>query len=123
MTKEIIIDGIDVSKCEAFFKANKTCYNCYACEGSNCYFKQLKRLEQENKELEKQLLEDKILDEHIESLSQEDTYRSALEEIRVIAKFNQFYNPEDLLINGDIGQIQNLKMTEIYNKINEVLNV
>ena len=32
-------------------KANKTCYNCYACEGSNCYYKQLKRLEQENKEL------------------------------------------------------------------------
>jgi hypothetical protein len=50
MTEEIIIDGIDVSKCEVFFKANKTCYNCYACEGSDCYFKQLKRKEQENKE-------------------------------------------------------------------------
>lgn len=50
-----------------------------------------------------------------------NNYRSALEEIREIAKFNQFYNPEYLLINGDIGQIQDLKMTEIYNKINEVL--
>ena len=54
MTEEIIIDNIDVSKCEAFFKANKTCYNCYACEGSDCYFKQLKRLEQENKELKEE---------------------------------------------------------------------
>ena len=48
-------------------------------------------------------------------------HKQALEEIREIAKFNQFYNPEKLLINGDIGQIQNLKMTEIYNKINEAL--
>jgi hypothetical protein len=58
----------------------------------------------------------------IENLKQENKeMKSALEEIREIAKFNQFYNPEDLLINGDIGQIQDLKMTEIYNRINECL--
>ena len=61
-------------------------------------------------------------DWQLNAFKQRDKYRQALEEIRDIAKFNQFYNPEILLINGDIGQIQNLKMTEIYNKINEVLN-
>lgn len=47
---------------------------------------ELAELEQENKELRQQLLEDKILDEHIESLSREDNYRSALEEIRKAKK-------------------------------------
>ena len=91
-------------------------------------YKQLKRLEQENKELEENQCHFSTC-EHIDAeiaryakLSKSFlNYRSALEEIREIAKFNQFYNPEYLLINGDIGRIQNLKMTEVYNKINEVL--
>ena len=52
------------------------------CEKDN----KIIELEQENKELKKQLLEDKILDEHIESLSQEDIYRTALEKIREIIR-------------------------------------
>ena len=78
------------------------------------------RLKQENEELKKQL---EFSRTHKTVLDAERIkYKQALEEIREIAKFNQFYNPEKLLINGDIGQIQDLKMTEIYNKINEALN-
>lgn len=85
-----------------FCQENKDCYykqlqgikqqNLEIIERANAYPKivilanerlnKIARLEQENKELKEQLLEDKILDEHIESLSQEDIYRSALEEIR-----------------------------------------
>lgn len=122
-------------------------YNCYAC--GNCNGKEdYINLEKHHKGLRKQFDElvkrNNTLSLRIEELEKEneelkkkkDEYYlktldyeakisyliQALEEIREIAKFNQFYNPEKLLINGDIGQIQNLKMTEIYNKINEVLN-
>lgn len=145
MTEEIIIDGVDVAGCEHY----TTMEDCdgihdlceqlddYCSIKKNCYYKQLKQAENTVNECHKYLAE---LEDKIERLEQENqelkelnkkicedwekeikAYWNALEEIREIAKFNQFYNPEDLLINGDIGQIQDLKMTEIYNKINEVL--
>lgn len=109
MTEEIIIDGIDVSKCEVFFKANKTCYNCYACEGSDCYFKQLKRKEQEN----------------AEQVTIAENYRSALEDIREkIKSLNKdicnncgWYNTDNCQPNGYVCH----DLIEIQNKINEVL--
>ena len=56
--KQIIIDGVDVSGCEFYNKDDKTCrevngkYDTDICEfdkckNSNCYYKQLKRKEQE----------------------------------------------------------------------------
>lgn len=60
---KIIIDGIDVSKCEYYGKCSTyCCIDEELCSGnSNCYFKQLKRKEQEyedykiaNAELEKE---------------------------------------------------------------------
>lgn len=62
MTEEIIIDGIDVSGCNFRLERDnkQKCECCHAtgfgvicdCEAwHNCYYKQLKRLEQENKEL------------------------------------------------------------------------
>ena len=66
--KEIIIDGVDVSECYGYVHNAKE-YDCgetyskfhyrYCEENPNCYFKQLKRKEQENKKLkedEKSLL-------------------------------------------------------------------
>ena len=84
-------------------------------EEANKFKENCKRLEQENKELKEQLLEDKILDEHIESLSREDIYRSALEEINKIA--------EPRFVNGlnEEADLCNLTMDRIQNKINEVL--
>lgn len=60
--KEIIIDGVDVSKCYGYVHNAKE-YDCgetyskfhyrYCEENPNCYFKQLKRKEQECEELKK----------------------------------------------------------------------
>ena len=60
--KQIIIDGVDVSWCEYYNKDDKTCREVNGnydtdicefdkCENSNCYYKQLKRKEQEYEEL------------------------------------------------------------------------
>lgn len=64
MTEEIIIDGIDVSKCKYYtdnvdYLSNKdwTCraemFNTCCEDYPNCYFKQLKRKEQECEEYRK----------------------------------------------------------------------
>lgn len=54
--KEIIIDGVDVSGCSELFKTTQrpqcALIDQYYCETNpDCYYKQLKRLEQENAEL------------------------------------------------------------------------
>ena len=59
MSKEIIIDGVDVSGCE-YYDKNKPSLTCtceeYSCsECYNCYYKQLKRKEQALDEIEKYL--------------------------------------------------------------------
>ncbi len=56
--KQIIIDGVDVSGCK-YFCLNQTGNNCLNhnqgfsmnCNNNNCYYKQLKRKEQECEEL------------------------------------------------------------------------
>jgi flagellar biosynthesis chaperone FliJ len=63
MTEEIIIDGVNVAECENLcqFEDGDCCnrqYEKYAsCEGYDCAYKQLKRLEQENKELKEEIIE------------------------------------------------------------------
>jgi hypothetical protein len=72
------------------------------------------------------LLEDKILDEEIESLSRDDVYRSALEEIKEkIKSLNKdicdncgWHNADNCQPNGYVCH----DLIEIKNKINEVLN-
>lgn len=71
MTKEIIIDGVNVAGCEYLNKVvNEEPYcnmdeeHLYTCSSDeNCYFKQLKRLEQENAELKQTLQEIKAIAE------------------------------------------------------------
>ena len=59
MTKEIIIDGVNVAECEFLRKCvipdNEGCAidDSLCCDVGNCYFKQLQRLKQENEELKK----------------------------------------------------------------------
>ena len=62
--KEIIIDGIDVSKCEYCLKMTKyrcsiqrDVYKCLCEENPNCYFKQSKRKEKECKKYKQTLTE------------------------------------------------------------------
>jgi predicted RNase H-like nuclease (RuvC/YqgF family) len=129
MTEEIIIDGVNVAGCEFAVKPiNDNRIKCHCVKGllqiakmheqpesvksglcennPNCYYKQLKRLEQENKELEayKDINEDfkKAWGELNEKYKQ---LRSALEEIRILATKNV--------------SIENF--VKIQNKINEVL--
>ena len=73
MTEEIIIDGVDVAGCISFDKNNGYNICCYDdtredkipfanfCEeNKNCYYKQLQRLEKENKELQELKDEDSL---------------------------------------------------------------
>ena len=90
-------------------------------------FKQLKRLQEENEKAKEyikdlQVRKDKY---YLRTLNYETKISyliQALEEIKEIAKYNQSYNPKYFMLRGDIGQIQNIKMTEIYEKCNEVLD-
>ena len=75
MTEEIIIDGVNVWSCKHYDLENNYCDQSYLGEGGllkntknpkrcecspNCYYKQLKCLEQENKELKSQRDEARI---------------------------------------------------------------
>jgi chromosome segregation ATPase len=65
MTEEIIIDGVNVSECDYISDLDCSCIfvkNYYGTTTSircsqvkNCHYKQLKRLEQENKELKRKI--------------------------------------------------------------------
>lgn len=79
------------------------------------------RLQAKNEELEKENADLKFYIDSYRQTWELDKYKQALEEVREIAKLHQYFNPEILEIKGNIGQIQDLKMTEIYEKINEVL--
>ena len=123
---EILIDGVNVAGCEFFLQDEK-----YSCDLSfinqeelckcndvqDCYYKQLKRLEQENKELKEKItsLEREIRQKKMTIMMNNDhyltvdennrKYHSALEEIRILATKNV--------------SIENF--VKIQNKINEVL--
>ena len=66
---EIKIDGVDVSECGFYYKDDCHCelnrdnrIYTMKCKSADCYYKQLKRLEQENKELKEKVeqLENKL---------------------------------------------------------------
>lgn len=135
MTEEIIIDGVDMSGCCCYengkclwtkrYYENNIAPDCEKVK--DCYYKQLKRLEQEKDKYYQQTLDDEILmnelslevdlrkkesDFYLEKLSK---YRCALEEINKIT--------EPRFVNGlnEEADLCNLAMDRIQNKINEVL--
>lgn len=101
--KEIIIDGVDVSKCYRFSRKTGYCEGAFKpeelpfCENFDCYFKQRKRKEQECEELIKEKAEikkylgisDKTIIQRLEELQEfkdklkisEYNYKQALDEI------------------------------------------
>ena len=137
--KEIIIDGVNVAGCNFFIedyqRANNIegryehCKNVcelngdnyFYCEmNKNCYYKQLKRLEQENAELKYEIDRQKDtifylnnLDVLHKTLLQ---YKTALEEIRGIAKreYDKFIIEKDFCESDGCIWV-------IIRKINEVL--
>ena len=94
--KQIIVDNVDVSKCDhvyartslfkektlvqcsAFFLENEdSCCDC--SDNPNCYYKQLKRKEQECEELKKTLIKIKeISKEEIKNVSEEFIRRTPM---------------------------------------------
>ena len=93
MTEEIIIDGVNVAGC--IYYKQECIANCgmfalgdFKCEGQICLYKQLKRLEQENKELkaenEKLKAQLDVLEEDNKKLSKENDalYNNSLQEVK-----------------------------------------
>ena len=99
--KQIIIDDVDISGCEYCLKMTKyrctiqrDVYKCLCEENPNCHYKQLKRKEQECKNLEEEIRGCRI---GIKNISIENTeickisekYKQALDKIeKLIPKFD-----------------------------------
>ena len=105
--KHIIIDGCDVSGCEYIIPPHEQCPNkpmpyaketsCFACKehntklnfckhNPNCYYKQLKRKEQECEGLKYELILKDVA--NIELSDEVKKYRKAIDEIEEIADNN-----------------------------------
>lgn len=147
------INGIDVSECEFYFEDNgviapdgtperanictspeKSCENNDSCYcNKDCYFKQLKRLQEENEKLK----ENQCCPETCEHIATEiirysnvcevnSKYKQALEEIRVFSKNFcgdkcPFYENEYSEVCNEACLLDNI-VNPILKKINEVLN-
>ncbi len=89
---KVIIDGVDVSGCVRLAIDNISCDLGGECKGwGNCYYKQLKRLEQENERLKDELrvaqMNRMTMFEKLDIVNEKDTYKQALQEIREIIDF------------------------------------
>jgi cell division protein FtsB len=137
MTEEIIIDGVNVAGCDGLNKNSLPLKQCnllqfktkdggiagrWCTDHSNCYYKQLKRLEQENKELKEQNetlnyqwhKQSEIGDEWYKIA---EKYKTALEKIRDLCI--HYENTNDKCV---INCYAHFIVTDlIQNKINEVL--
>lgn len=141
--KEIIIDGVNVAGCEFAVKfTNDNRIRCHCVKGllrldtmyeqplsalcennPNCYYKQLKRLEQENEKLKEENeslkeVKDFMSDNLDIALKDKFKYKSALEEIREILRDNIKLRTKGLEVEI---HPEHTFLMEIYNKINEVL--
>lgn len=118
--KEIIINGIDVSECAYLKPLDNGVYECIAgtqqclkyrvCEcNHNCYFKQLKRKEQECEELK--FNEKNFRIDAARAKMKASKYKQALGEIEKLAKHNNFLVRDPFCGTGyrDLsGQILNI---------------
>lgn len=88
MDNEIIIDGVNVAGCEEYFEQSGevvcALIDQYFCEGNpDCYYKQLKRLEQENAELKAE--NERLLHQKNTMTAQYSICYATLAEIKKIA--------------------------------------
>ncbi len=128
MTEEIIVDGVNVWSCKHYDLENNYCDQSYLgedgllkntknpkrCEqSSNCYYKQLKRLEQENKSLyeEKNCLH-KIIDRLLENSGYSKDVASAED-------FEDVYEDMQIKRNELIELEQEKKELKAYKDVNE----
>ena len=123
--KQIIIDGVDVSGCEYYNKYDKTCREVNGnydtdicefdkCENSNCYYKQLKRKEQECEELKEEIKTNGFGCFNIEMSEQLDQLKKTLAEIKEICRFNFTMTTTNLLAKTIL---QKISECEVENEI------
>ena len=135
MTKEIIIDGVNVAECYFYYKGECRCelncidlyknktivelaqrnpeHNYMECKPSeNCYFKQLKRLQEENEGLKKRQI---TKNGFICDCEQNAKYKQALEEIKNIAEL-------EVMFGENSKAFYPTNIQRILDVINEVLN-
>jgi hypothetical protein len=141
MTEEIIIDGVNVAGCEHHLSTGycqlqmifqgmvlKLPFGkhleCNLCD-KDCYYKQLKRVEQENERLQSEIRQKKMTimmnNDHYLTVDENNRkYKSALEEIKKITE-QLYYN--DLTENTNKKSLDEIldELHDILNKINEVL--
>lgn len=149
---EIYIDGVNVAGCDGLNKKSLPLKQCdllqfktknggiagrWCTDHSNCYYKQLKQLEQEDKELKEEL--NKVIDEREKKIEEtllkgcyqslgsecriyelkESKYRSALEEIKELLNLGICKNG----VNGNCRPIRNTKKEDCYNAIYKVKDI
>ena len=129
----IMIDNVDVSRCEFYNKNDKTCREVNGkydtdicdfdkCEGSNCYFKQLKRKTQECEELKERLVrtEEDLKYQCVDCMNvKSDRYRKALEEIEEYIYTDCEYNDgcdRNICIRCDYSNVHDKRILDIINK-------
>jgi hypothetical protein len=122
MTEEIIIDGVNVAGCIQFVEDDNCCCDLGGdCKGwDDCYYKQLKRLEQERDELKQE--NELFRQVHKAEQDRRRKYENALEEIReIITNNNSMIIDRKVYLELQCGEPVALKLQKIYEKINEVL--
>lgn len=135
-----IIDGIDVTKCKhCMYQGFRAFPQCRlnldsfatACEQhKDCYYKQLKRAEQENEKLKEEIkLAQELSDQSIEYFgnSREEfkkkshRYKQALMDIREICKLDCGDCKYNQNCECNFEECEELKLEDIITKINEVI--
>ena len=154
MNNEILIDGVNVAECEQFKDLKcrqRTCGSYFVmCEGQSCQFKQLKRLEAENKQLNELFEEEgkiiqcktgtiftlveqnKVLRKENKQLKQENqAYRRSIKDTNIVAiveenerlkkEYNELYDKyEQLQSLYQDEHCDNLKYKKALEDISEI---
>ena len=121
MTKETIIDGVDVAGCEFHSNLIMDCtlmpLQNLACEKCpNCYYKQLQRVKAENEKLKTE--RNRFKKKYRKNRLDKQKYRHILEEIK--ENIQNWINSPWSCFNCRNNMDE--RLTEIKNKINEVQN-
>lgn len=126
MTKEIIINDVNIWSCKHYDLENNYCDQSYLGEGGllkntknpkrceqspNCYFKQLQRLKKENDILRKTIKDKNI----VGVCEQSNKYKQALEEIKSLAEL-------EVMFGENSKAFYPTNIQRILDVINEVLN-
>ena len=142
--KQIIIDGVDISKCKHYDEVFNYCDQSYLGEGGllkntknpkrcgcspNCYYKQLKRKEQECEELKETI--DGLLKIQYQLADSCNKYVQTLTKIKEIAEKsydgfgNDVYgiNPQQMKLEQNLGNLLFIVIVKDYIFLKQVNNM